>query len=245
MPTQVNPTEIGMQPLLDYYNWKKQRYAGGGDTSQWGYNQYVQQWQTTYQAKSQAAIAANPQQYETPAEAAQRMSEGNWVEGLAALEQNRSMYAGLGQPGDPYTQALINPEMEYNAAVANRGMNTARDAAGASGLGAGGGLTTVERLIREDMDRANIRAMRDIRTGVQGEGRAGVATANQNVAQGFWNRSFELPESGSGAAWNPGYSSYGWAYGPGATGAAPTPTTASAPVRWPTTPFPRSTTVRR
>jgi hypothetical protein len=232
-----------MQPLMDYATWA--RTTGRGQSASTYnpttasenrrfYEQYVSQWNQQYTRASAAALRENPAAFDTPAEGAQRMSEANWVEGLLRQEANRSMFAGLGQPGDPSTQALINPELEYNAAAANRATNIARAQAGASGLGRGGGLNTAERLIQEDLNRQNISAMRGIRSGLLAEGRGGVARANENVGNAFWQRSYELPESGGGAAWNPGYTNYDWAYGTGATGARPG-TITSAPVQRPRT----------
>ncbi|GAF78277.1 unnamed protein product, partial [marine sediment metagenome] len=95
-------------------------------------------------------------------------------------------------------QALINQELEFGASAASRAQNLARERAGASGLGSGGGLDTAQRLIQEDFNRRGIASMRNIRGSLLAEGRAGVTRANEQAAGLFTDQSFELPESGSG-----------------------------------------------
>jgi len=160
--------------------------------------------------------AVREYQNRSPAQVAQERAEMNFQEALNIIGANRDMFAGLGQPGDPATQALINQEMEYGAAAANRAQNVARDQAAASGLGGGGNLDIRERMIQEDLNRRNIAAMRNIRSGQLAEGRAGVSRANELASQAFFQQGFELPESGQGQAFQSRFPTYNFAL-PGTT----------------------------
>jgi len=142
--------------------------------------------------------AVNEWMARSPAAVAQERAQQNFQQGLDIVGANRDMFAGRGQPGDPGTQALINQEVECNASAANRAQNVARQQAASSGLGRGGGLDTTQRLIDEDFNRRGIASMRDIRSGLLGEGRAGTARANEIASGLFINQGFELPESGTG-----------------------------------------------
>jgi hypothetical protein len=211
-----------MQPLLSYSDWIRQ--TGRGQSAAFFnpttasenrrfYDQYAQNWRTRFQQGSARALQENPDRFATPAEFAQQQSMQNFQTALNALESNRATFAGLGQPGDPSTQALINQEMEFGAAAAARAGNVARRQAAASGLGAGGGLNAAQRLIQEDLNRRNISAMRDIRSGLLAEGRAGTSRANELAAQAFFTQGFQLPESGVGAP-SAGFNDFSFAFGP-------------------------------
>lgn len=213
------------------------------DANRAGFAAYNQARQTELK-REQATAERN-----SPAAVAQRRAEANFQQALDIIGANREMFASLGQPGDPGAQALINQELEFGASAAARAQNLARDRAASSGLGKGGGLNTAERLIQEEFNRRGIASMRDIRSGLLSEGRAGVARAGELAAGLFTDQGFELPESGQGTAIQSAFPTFNFAT-PGTTQSTATAAKAVAPVRkaltkLPTTTGERSFTARR
>ncbi|MHC4644178.1 MAG: hypothetical protein ACYTBJ_01655 [Planctomycetota bacterium] len=216
MPRGVGYAEVGMEPVLSFSEWvKKYGHTGFGWSEQnfEEYQNYKRRWQSRLQGRTRVAYAADPQRFETPAEAANRMAEEEWQAGMGLLAGSRAEYEKLGTPEDVQTQYLINREAERNAAAAGRDINRLRGRAAASGLGRTGGTGRQEQLIRSEMTRRNIMGERDIRTGVRSERLGGLERTSGALAQAHLGRSFQLPESGGGTALRRPYQNYDWLYG--------------------------------
>ncbi len=216
MPREVGFAEVGMSPQLSFSQWvDKYGNTGFGWSEQnfEGYQGYKQRWSSRFESRVKTAYAADPQKFETPAESANRMAEEEWQTGIGLLGASREQYEQLGGPQDIQTQYMINREAERSGAAASRDINRLRGRAAASGLGRTGGTGRAEGLIRSEMTRRNIMGERDIRAGVRSERLAGIERTGGAAAQAHLQRSWQLPESGGGAAASRSYSNYDWLYG--------------------------------